>query len=111
MSSPLSDGSRKVSLMNRYGRQAQQHWASWRPYELSQIPDQEMFFSGLGLEVEVKIDHLAATLAGDDPSGESYLAKVGRLRMARFTAEEQVLREMVLLPPEPGHPEQNLPTS
>jgi hypothetical protein len=91
--------------MNRYGRQAQTHWAQWRPVELSQIPDQEAFFSTLGLEVAAKVDQLAAELAGNDPAGEDYLAKLGRLRMAKFTAEEQILRELVLLPPEPGHPQ------
>src|SRR5262249_40581804 len=54
---------------------------------------------------EEQIEELATALAGDDPGGEDYLEKLGRLRMARFTAESQVLREMVLLPPEPGHPE------
>ena len=37
------------------------------------------------------------SLAGDDPAGEGYLEKVGRLRMARLQAEEQVIRET--LPP------------
>lgn len=91
--------------MNRYGRQAQTHWAKWRPNELSQIPDQETFFSNLGLQVETEVDQLAAALAGDDPGGEDYLTKLGRLRMARFNAEAQVLRELVFLPPEPGHPD------
>jgi hypothetical protein len=94
-----------VITVNRYGRLAQQHWAKWRPTELSQIPDPEDFFSTLGLQVEEQIEELATALAGDDPGGEDYLEKLGRLRMARFTAESQVLREMVLLPPEPGHPE------
>jgi hypothetical protein len=91
--------------VNRYGRLAQQHWAKWRPTELSQIPDPEAFFSRLGLEVETQVEQVATDLAGDDPAGEGYLEKLGRLRMARFTAESQVLRELVLLPPEPGHPE------
>ena len=91
--------------MNYYGNMAQKHWAKWRPNELSQIPDPEEFFSSLGQEVEIQVDALAAAIAGDDPGGEGYLAKVGRLRMARFDAEGQILREMVLLPPEPGHPE------
>lgn len=91
--------------MNRYGRLAQQHWAKWRPKELSQIPDPEDYFSTLGLEVERQVEELAAALAGDDPGGEEYLEKLGRLRTARLTAESHVLREMVLLPPEPGHPE------
>lgn len=91
--------------MNRYGRQAQQHWRRWRPRELGQIPDPEAFFTRLGREVETQVDTLAAELAGEDPPGEDYLGKVGRLSMARFTAEGQVLRELVLLPPEPGHPD------
>ena len=91
--------------MNRYGRQAQEHWVKWRPHQLSQIPDPEAFFSSLGLQVETQVDLLARDLAGDDPGGEGYLQRVGRLRMARLDAEAQVLRELVLLPPEPGHPE------
>jgi hypothetical protein len=91
--------------MNRYGRQAQEHWATWRPSQVSQIPDPESFFTELGEAVEKQIEALQIALAGDDPGGEDYLQKVGRLRMARFDAEAQVLREMVLLPPEPGHPQ------
>ena len=91
--------------MNRYGRLAQQHWAKWRPNQLSQIPDPETFFTDLGEEVETQIEALEIALAGEDPGGEDYLEKVGRLRNARMTAESQVLREMVLLEPEPGHPD------
>jgi len=91
--------------MNRYGRLAQQHWAKWRPNQLSQIPDPETFFTDLGAEVETQIEALEIALAGEDPGGEDYLQKVGRLRNARITAESQVLREMVLLEPEPGHPD------
>ena len=91
--------------MNRYGRLAQQHWAKWRPNQLRQIEDPETFFTDLGQEVETQIEALEISLAGDDPGGEDYLQKVGRLRMARATAESQVLREMVLLEPEPGHPD------
>ena len=90
--------------MNRYGTRAKAHWRIWRPNELSQLANPEEFFSTLGLEVEGHIDRRAAEMAGDDPCGEGYWEKVGRLRMARFMAEEQILREMVLLPPEPGHP-------
>lgn len=95
--------------MNRYGRLAQQHWAKWRPNQLSQIPDPETFFTELGAEVESQIEALEIALAGDDPGGEDYLQKVARLRTARMTAESQVLREMVLLEPEPGHPEAEEP--
>lgn len=76
----------------------------WRPDDLSQIADQETFFSTLGLEVETQVDQLAADLAGTDLAGEQYLAKLGRLRMARLMAEEQVLHEMVLSLPDSEQP-------
>ena len=37
-------------------------------------------------------------MAGPDKPEEKYLEKVGRLNMARFTAESEVLRELVLIP-------------
>ena len=84
----------------RYGAQAQAHWMRWRPWGLAKIPNPEAFFAEVGEQVERQVDLLARDLAGDDPSGEGYLQKVGRLRMARFDAEAQVLRDLVLLPPE-----------
>ena len=84
----------------RYGAQAQAHWMRWRPWELAQIPDPAAFFAELGEQVERQVDLLASDLESQDVPGESYLAKVGRLRMARFDAEAQVLRDLVLLPPE-----------
>jgi len=83
-----------------YASRAQQHWGRWRPEQLRQIPDPERFFTELGVQVEAQVDQLTTDLAGPDLPGESYLAKLRRLRMARFTAEAQVLREMVLLPDE-----------
>lgn len=91
--------------MNRYGRQAQEHWAKWRPNQLSQITDPQTFFTELGEAVETQIEATQIAIAGDNPTGERYLNRVGRLGAARFDAEAQVLREMVLLPPEPGHPQ------
>lgn len=84
----------------RYGAQARAHWTQWRPTQLAQIPDPEAFFTELGEQVELQVDQLASDLAGQDVPGETYLAKVGRLRMARFDAEAQILRDLVLLPPE-----------
>ncbi len=105
MPSPSAPRREKVSTVNRYGRLAQDHWTKWRPNQLRQIPDPEYYFTSLGEEVEQQIEELATTLAGDDPGGEDYLDKLGRLRMARLNAESRVLAEMVLLPPEPGHPQ------
>src|ERR1700710_3153545 len=75
-------------------------WRNGRPTHLIQIADPETFFTRVGEQTAVDIDQLTTDLAGQDPPGEDYLTKLGRLRMARFTAEAQILRETVLLPPE-----------
>jgi hypothetical protein len=96
--------------MNHYGATAQRHWERWLPERYATIEDPDSFFSTLGEEVARQIADLALDLAGDDPPGEGYLVKVGRLNMARLQAEEIVLREQVLLSPEPGaDPETDTP--
>lgn len=90
--------------MNRYGRMAQSHWSRFLPTRYSQIEDPTRFFAELGAEVEDEVVTQASLIAGDDPVGEGYLDKLGRLRMAKLQAEEQVLAERVLLPAEPGSP-------
>lgn len=89
-------------LVNRYGEMAQQHWARWLPGRYAAIEDPGSFFSEMGKRAEERIDNLADTLAGDDQPGEGYLGKAGRLGEARHRAEQIVLTEDLLLPPEPG---------
>lgn len=79
--------------MNRYGARAQEYWQTFLPAEYATIADPESHFSELGERMGAQITSLALALAGDDPDGEDYLAKVGRLTMARLRAEEQVIRE------------------
>lgn len=88
--------------MQKYGAMARDHWKRWLPKRYSKLEDPEMFFSNLGDEIEQKVQELTQALAGDDPPGEQYLEKVGRLQMARTNAESQILREMALLEPEPS---------
>jgi len=88
--------------MNHYGAMAQRHWARWLPGRYAMIEDPDSFFSDLGSQVSDRIAELADQFAGDPPSGEGYLDRVGRLGQARRQAEEIVLHEMVLLEPEPG---------
>ncbi|GAY07937.1 hypothetical protein [Pseudonocardia sp. N23] len=88
--------------MNRYAQQAMSHWRRWLPQRYVSIPQPERFFTELGEQVESQIIELTQTLAGDDPPGEGYMSKLGRLNMARLQAEEIVLGELVLLPAEPG---------
>lgn len=88
--------------MNRYGAMAERHWRRWLPSRVAAMDDPSSFFSELGEEAGSRIQDLTMELAGDDPPDETYMAKLGRLNMARVRAEEIVLPEMVLLPPEPG---------
>jgi hypothetical protein len=88
--------------MNQYGAMAERHWRRWLPSRVAAMADPTSFFSTLGEEAAERIEELTEELAGDDPPGETYMDKVGRLNMARLRAEEVVLPEMVLLPPEPG---------
>jgi hypothetical protein len=91
----------KEYSMNQYGAMAQRHWARWLPGRFQSIRDRDNFFSTLGEEAGSRIDDLTLHLAGRGTPGEGYLARLGRLNMARLQAEEIVLREMVLLEPEP----------
>ena len=56
----------------------------------------------MGQEAARQIDELATELAGDGQPGEDYLARAGRLTAARSQAEEIILPQQILLPPEPG---------
>lgn len=79
---------------------AQQHWARWLPTRYATIRRPAEFFSTLGQQAETQIQELSQQLAGPDRPGEDYLQKVGRLNMARASAEEHVLAELVLPAPE-----------
>ena len=100
--------------MNRYGAMARSHWARWLPQRYATISDPDSFFLTLGQETARQIDELAAELAGEDQPGEGYLEKAGRLTAARSQAEEIILPQQVLLPPESEtseDPEENDPAT
>lgn len=101
----MSSSSSRLAIGNVYGQRAYDQMASWRPNELREVPDPRAHFRRLGLEVEAEIIRRAEQLAGQPPAGETYLQRTGRLGRARFEAEGQVLRERVLVGPEPGHPQ------
>jgi hypothetical protein len=99
----------EAPTVNQYGEMARRHWARWLPNRFAAIEDPEAFFTDLGNRAEQKITALAWDLAGDDMTGEEYLTKAGRLGEARHRAEQIVLTEMILLPPEPETAEDSLP--
>ncbi len=85
--------------MNQYAAMAERHWRRWLPSRVAAMDDPSSFFSNLGQEVAAQIEDLTADLAGDDPPGETFMEKVGRLNMARLRAEEIVLPETAAGPP------------
>lgn len=87
--------------MNSYGMQAKAHWQRWLPSRYASLSDPDSHFTELGRQVETRIGELTMELAGPDQPSEGYLKKVGRLNNARSRATEIVLRESVLLDPEP----------
>ena len=90
--------------MNEYGAMARDHNRHWRPASYAEITDPESYFTDLGDRVAQEIADLWAELRAraGNPPGEDYLARVGRLNALRKQAEEIVLANLVLLPPEPG---------
>jgi hypothetical protein len=86
---------------NRYGVLAERHWRRWLPRRVGQLDDPDDFFSALGEEAASRIADLTAHLSGGaEPPGETALERMFRLSAAEEAAEEIVVSEMVLLPPE-----------
>lgn len=90
--------------MNQYGRAALEHWTKWLPNRIAEMADPQAYFTDLGNKISAKVEEETTRQAGQDPQGEAYLAKLGRLRMARFNAEGIVMRQMALLPPDEPDP-------
>jgi hypothetical protein len=86
---------------NRYGELALQHMERCLPDRYRQIENPDRYFTGLGEEIADQVRELETALAGPGPQDEDWMAKVGRLNMARLMAEERVLAELVYLAPEP----------
>lgn len=90
--------------MNEYGAMARSHWQQWLPQRYAAISDPDTYFAELGEEVAAEIADQWGRLqyAAGNPPGEDFMDRIGRLNALRKQAEEIVLNERVLLPPEPG---------
>ena len=97
-------GSSSHSALTYYGELVRRQWRGCLPDVYQQIRDPGAFFAVLGEVIAQRIDELADYLAGDDPPGEGYLAKVARLTAARDHAEGRVLGEYLLLPSDEDRP-------
>jgi hypothetical protein len=90
--------------LSYYGELTRRQWEGCLPEIYQQIRDPGEFFAVLGEVIAQRIDEHADYLAGDDPPGEGYLAKVTRLTAAREYAQERVLSEYLQLPPDEARP-------
>ena len=86
--------------MNRYGQQAMEHWQTTMPEQLAQLENPQQHFTTLGEDIATAVEDLARELAGNAPPEEGYLQRVQRLTTARFDAEANVVRQMLLTDPQ-----------
>jgi hypothetical protein len=81
--------------MSKYGTMARRHWQQHLPSQHQQIEDPEVFFTTLGEQIQTAVEQRTDLIAGEDPPGETFLDKLGRLNEAKLSAEGEVLREML----------------
>jgi hypothetical protein len=91
--------------LNHYAVRARRHWQEFLPNRYATIEDPERFFAALGEEVATAVEEWMRAHPDSTPetaATESYRDRVARMNMLRSMAEEAVMTELVLLPPEPG---------
>lgn len=92
---------------NRYAAMARSHYETHLPERLAEIPESERdsFFSTLGEQIADLVESYELALRGPDPTGEEFMARLGRFQMARLQAEERALAELLAAPdPEEDDP-------
>jgi hypothetical protein len=87
-------------MTDRLADLAHRHWREHLPNAYASITDPDTWFQNLADEAQARIDDLADALAGEAPDGENYGDALARHTTARHMAEEQVIREMLLVTPE-----------
>jgi hypothetical protein len=91
--------------VNQYGARAQDHWRTFRPQEYASLPDPQAFFEELGQEAARQVEELTNALMRQQPTAGAYLDELAHRTTARSQADEKVLAELILLPPESTHPD------
>ncbi len=85
-----------------YAELAREHWRTHLPGRHATLTDPDAFFTDLGAQAAIQVIEVWDQLRAADtpPADESYLDRVGRLAALKRQAEEIVLADLVLLPPE-----------
>lgn len=81
--------------MNAYGARAMEYMRQHRPAALAEIRQPEPYFTALGEEILAQVLEAEEALAAPAPPTETFMERLGRLKMARLMAEELVLAELV----------------
>jgi hypothetical protein len=80
-------------------------WPWFGPPWYEQVDDLDTYLAMYWCALHLSAAELAELLAGDDPPGEGYLAKVRRLIAARHQADDIIRHEYGPLTPEDEHDE------
>lgn len=80
---------------NRWGTAAWAHMIRYLPERLASIPDPASYFCELGDQADTEVELLASALTTPAAVGESFATVLGRARMSRLMAEEQILAELI----------------
>lgn len=89
--------------MNQYGQQAMDHWRKHRPQAFSQLENPEQYFEDLGQEAVDQLAQLKQEIllkSGEMGKTDDYLSNLQMHERARKQAEEVILNQLILLPPE-----------
>jgi hypothetical protein len=93
-----------------YTEMVRRYYTEHRPLAaeaLGSPQEMEDYFRSLGAQIEEQVQQGEDKIAGTDPVGETYLQKVGRLRMARAQAAEIALADLLYSnPPENNEEEE-----
>ena len=93
--------------MNRYGAMAKSHWQEWMPGRYRRLEDPDRYFEQLGEWAQIEIEALVTAMLATEPADLTEQQKPGWRAMARLNAEDQIIRELILISPEPDSPVAN----
>lgn len=88
--------------MNRYGQLAQTHWQRWRPDSYRALSDPQAYFENLGQVVEKAVSTREGQLRAQVKPTTEYQLQARRFWSCHLEAENEVLRRLVYLDPDPG---------
>jgi hypothetical protein len=81
---------------------ARAYWETYLPARYATIQDPETFFADLAGQVREQVAVAAMDAVGTLPETPDSRARTAALQGARDAATQAAMRDLVLLPPEPG---------